>query len=178
MKQSFAIMMALSAVLVFSSVASAGLMPAEVGDPLIPDLCYDPSNGEVFLDVDGSPGIIGYVLKNGTNSFIPGNHTQILAGVVTSVTSEVSEAAFASVGAGLNSIGLVFPAGLNLAGLTALLTVNNASTSLGAPVVPFDLHIITGGGTDVVTPEPATFAMAAMGLLGMGLYTWRRRRSC
>ena len=174
MTKSLATIVALSAVLMFSSIASAGLMPADAGDPLVPDLIYHSANGEVFLDVDGSPGIVGYVLKNGTNSFIPGGFSQMLAGVFTAITSEVSEAAFAS-SVGSNSIGLVFPTGLNLAGLTALLETNTSSSSLGSPLVPFDLIVITSTTGTTGVPEPATFAMAAMGLVGMGLYTWRRR---
>ena len=164
--------------LIGAQSSTAGLLaPSDAGDPSIPDLVYHSLTGEVFLDVDSSPGIVGYVLKNTTNSFFPANHTQLLAGVVTSITSEVSEAAFASA-VGSNSIGLVFPTGLNLAGLTALLSTNDVSTGLGSPIVPFDLVVITAGtGPTTGVPEPATFAMAAMGLFGMGLYSWRRRRN-
>ena len=157
-------------VLIFSKFTgsldgSGGLQtPAAVGDLSIPDLIYDAATGEVTLDVDGS-GIIGYVLKNGTSDFSFGNHLQILAGVKTSVLNELSEAAFAS-SVGANSIGNVFPTGMNLAALTAYLTVNQVSTSLGAPVVPFDLVVI--GGTPAV-PEPSTYAMAVLGLLALGL---------
>ena len=54
---------------------------------------------------------------------------------------ELSEAAFAS-SVGANSIGNVFPLGMDLAALTAYLTVNDVSRSLGAPVVPFDLVVL------------------------------------
>ena len=147
-----------------------GLVAAEAGDANIPDLIYNALTGEATLDVDGS-GIIGYVLKNGSNSFAFGNHSQILAGVKTSVAGELSEAAFAS-SVGANSIGNVFPIGMDLASLTAYLTVNDVSRSLGAPVVPFDLVVL-----GPAVPEPSTFVMAALGLVGLGLFAARRRRS-
>ncbi|REK29046.1 MAG: PEP-CTERM sorting domain-containing protein [Planctomycetota bacterium] len=160
-----------------TQIASAGvLVPAAVGDPAIPDLVYDASTGEVSLLPDAS-SIIGYSLQNATNSFIPGNHTPILVGVTTALTSQVEEAALAP---GSGSIGLVFPAGLDLAGLTSLLTVNTVSRSLGSPLVPFDLQVVnpptTSGGADGVVPEPSTYAMSLLGIAALGLYSWRRRR--
>ena len=149
---------------------AGGLAAAEAGDANIPDLIYDAATGEVTLDVDGS-GIIGYVLKNGDNSFAFGNHTQMLAGVKTSVAGELSEAAFAS-SVGANSIGNVFPTGMNLAALTAYLTVNDVSRSLGAPVVPFDLIVLSTGP---VVPEPATLLLGGFGFLCLGLIAGRRR---
>ena len=149
---------------------AGGLAAAEAADPNIPDLIYDPATGEVVLDVDGS-GIIGYVLKNGDNSFAFGSHLQILAGVKTSVAGELSEAAFAT-SVGANSIGNVFPLGMDLAALSAYLTVNDVSRSLGAPVVPFDLVVL-----GPAVPEPSTYAMAAFGLIVLGLYGWRRQRA-
>ena len=148
---------------------ASGLTAAEAGDANVPDLVYDPNTGEVILDVDGA-GIIGYVLKNGTSDFVFGSHAQILAGVKTSVLNELSEAAFAS-SVGANSLGNVFPTGMNLAALSAYLTVNQVSTSLGAPVVPFDLVVLGGA-----VPEPSTCAMAVLGLLGMAMLGYRRRR--
>ena len=149
---------------------TGGLVAADAGDPNAPDLIYNAATGEVTLDVDGS-GIIGYVLKNGDNSFVFGNHLQILAGVKTSVAGELSEAAFAT-SVGANSIGNVFPLGMNLAALTAYLTVNDVSRSLGAPVVPFDLVVLAPA-----VPEPSTYTMAAIGLIALGLYGWRRKRA-
>ncbi|REJ93955.1 MAG: hypothetical protein DWQ35_09295 [Planctomycetota bacterium] len=148
-----------------------GLMgPAEAGDPAIPDLIYDAATGEVVLDPDGS-SIIGYSLQNATNSFLPGNHTPILVGVATALTSQLEEAALAP---GSGSIGLVFPTGLDLAGLQALLTVNQVSRSLGAPLVPFDLVVLSSGP---VVPEPSTYTMTALAILVLGLYGCGRRRA-
>ena len=149
---------------------AGGLVAADAGDANIPDLIYNAATGEVTLDVDGS-GIIGYVLKNGAGTFAFENHLQVLAGVKTSVAGELSEAAFAS-SAGANSIGNVFPLGMDLAGLTAYLTVNDVSRSLGAPVVPFDLVVL-----GPAVPEPSTYALAVMGLLGIAFYGWRRKRA-
>ncbi|REJ70422.1 MAG: PEP-CTERM sorting domain-containing protein [Planctomycetota bacterium] len=142
--------------------------PAEAGDPSIPDLIYDAATGEVTLDPDGS-SIIGYSLQNATNSFLPAGHTPILAGVTTALTSQIEEAALAP---GSGSIGLVFPTGLDLAGLTALLSVNQVSRFLGAPLVPFDLVVVSG----VAIPEPTTTVLWLFGMAGVGLATWRRRR--
>lgn len=162
--------------------ASAGLLdlnddllaPSGAGDPTIPDLIYHSDTGEVELDVDAS-SIIGYVLKNNTNSFLGANHTPFLGGVATSISSEISEAAFSSP-VGVNSIGLVFPSGMDLAGLTALLSENSVSRSFGSQLVPFDLVVLTGGDGPVV-PEPATVTLWSLGLVGLSLYAWRRRKS-
>lgn len=143
--------------------------PLSALDPNIPDLMYDPATGEVVLDTDSST-IIGYTLKNTTNSFLPGGHTPILGGVTTALTSEISEAALSSP-AGQNSIGLIFPTGLDLAGLTALLSTNTVSRSLGAPLVPFDLVVL-----GPAVPEPSTWVMAALGLLGLTFMARRRHR--
>ena len=145
-----------------------GLVAADAGDPNIPDLVYDPTTGEVVLDIDGS-GIIGYVLKNGTSSFVAGSHVTILGGVTTSLSSELSEAAFSS-SVGQNSVGFVFPTGLDLAGLGSLLSINEVSRSLGAPVVPFDLVVL-----GPAVPEPSTAILAATAGLA-GLMALRKRR--
>jgi len=139
--------------------------PAAAGDPGIPDLIYDPTSGEVVLDADGS-SIIGYSLKS-AGAFLPGGHTPILGGVSTSLSTELAEAALSSSD---GSIGPVFPTGLNLAGLSALLTENTVSTGLGAPLVPFDLVVL-----GPAVPEPASYALAAIGL-GTLVYLGSRRK--
>ena len=137
----FSLFVALSALLTTTTQAYDGLLPSDAGDPNIPDLIYNPGTGEVILDVDGS-GIIGYVLKNLSNAFAGVSHTPILGGLATSLDFEVSEASFASP-VGANSIGSVFPTGLNLSGLTALLSTNSVSRGLGLPNVPFELFLAT-----------------------------------
>jgi len=145
----------------------AGLgVPAEAGDPAVPDLIYNPATGEVILDPDGA-SIIGYSLKS-AGSFLGGNHTPILGGVSTSLSTELAEAALSSP-AGPMSIGFVFPTGLDNAALAALLSENTVSTGLGAPLVPFDLV-----GISAAVPEPMTLLLSAFGLFGLGLMAARR----
>lgn len=140
-------------------------------DPSIPDLIYHADTGEVILDPDGAGTIIGYSLENLTDSFLPGGHTLILGGVSTSLTSELSEASFSALTT-TASIGNVLPAGMDIAQLAGLLSVNQVSTTLGAPLLSFDLIVVPAP-----VPEPSTYAMAAMGLLGLGLIARRRRRT-
>jgi len=147
----------------------SGLVAAAAGDPAIPDLIYDPATGEVVLDVDGS-SIIGYTLQNTTDSFLNANHTPLLGGVSTSLSSELAEAALSSP-AGQNSIGFVFPTGLDLPGLTSLLSTNTVSRSLGSPLVPFDLVVL-----GPAVPEPSAAVLAATAGLA-GLMALRKKRS-
>jgi len=137
----------------------------EFNDPAIPDLIYDPATGEVVVDWQGNT-LISYVLKNDTNSFIPGAHNNILLGSFPTKTSnELSEStSFAQPGVTTRSMGNVFPTGLDLAGLQGLLTVNSIVLTLGGPQLPFDLVVL-----GPAVPEPATWGLALIGLLGLGL---------
>ncbi len=141
-------------------------------DPAIPDLIYDPSTGEVVIDWDGQT-LISYVLKNTTNSFIPANHTTILLGSFATATSnELSEStSFAEPGVTTRSLGNVLPAGMGPSQFYNLFSVNSIILSLGGPQLPFDL--IYGGETMV--PEPSTWLLSVMALLGLGLLAKRRR---
>jgi len=134
-------------------------------DPAIPDLIYNAATGEVILDPDAS-SIIGYTLQNLTAGFLPGGFTPILGGVSTALTSELAEAALSP---GSGSIGFVFPIGMDVNELFNFLDVNQVSTGLGAPLVPFDLIVIPEP-----VPEPSTYVMAGLALLGFGFYGCRR----
>lgn len=52
--------------------------------------------------------------------------------------------------------------------------VNVATT--GYPIGEIRGQIIGGSPQTLTTPEPSTWVMAAMALLGVGGYTWRKRR--
>ncbi|REJ64594.1 MAG: hypothetical protein DWQ31_21200 [Planctomycetota bacterium] len=146
--------------------------PAAAGDPAIPDLIYNAVTGEVILDPDG--GLIrGYSLKSG-NAFLPGGFTPVLGGVSVGMAAELSEAVFESGDEGISvaaSIGNVFPTGLDLAGLTSLLTEFEASVLLGAELVSFDLVVLAS------VPEPSTGLLAAMaGLALVALGRFRQKK--
>lgn len=136
-------------------------------DPSIPNLVYDAATGEVVLDPDASPGIIGYRLLNDDNAFLSSGHTPILAGVATSEDFEISEAAFSS---GSGSIGLILPTGLNRRQLAEMLDINEAITGFQQPTVPFDLIVIPGP-----VPEPSTYLLGLFALAGLGAFRLRRR---
>lgn len=153
--------------------AGSGLTPAVAADPNIPDLIYNPITGEVILDGDGS-SMVGYVLKSDAGGFLAGGHTPILGDLSTSLSTELAEVAMSST-VGQNSIGLVLPTGLSLAGLTAMLSTNEVSRSVGAEIVPFDLVVLGGQARSAPVPEPTTLALATVGL-GALLFFGRRRR--
>ncbi|REJ69814.1 MAG: PEP-CTERM sorting domain-containing protein [Planctomycetota bacterium] len=142
----------------------SGEVALPANDPNIPDLIYDAVTGEVILDPDGS-SIIGYSLQNESGAFLPGNFNPVLGGVATATSIILEEATLGSLG-GPASIGNVFPTGMDISELFALLSVNQVSRSLGTPLVPFDLI--------VVVPEPSTYAMACLSLAALGLLGRRR----
>jgi len=148
------------------------LSPAEAGDPNVPDLVYFADTGEVVLDSE-STDIIGYVLENATDSFLPANHTAILGGVGTSLTS-ITEEATLSPFTGSASIGAIFPTGMDLTDLDLFLTNRSVSRTLGSPIVDFDLVVVSN---EAVVPEPSTYAMAGAALAGLGICAWRRRQN-
>ncbi len=139
--------------------------------PEIPDLVYNSDTGEVFVDPDGS-SIVAYTLQNADNAFFAGDHTPVLGGTFTSEVHTLAEAGLPPLTSPA-SIGNVFGTGMNVVDLFDLLGTNQVSRGSGQPLVPFDL-VVVGGGPAV--PEPSTYAMAGLALLGLGLAGLKRRR--
>lgn len=140
--------------------------------PNVPNLVYNAATGEVILDPDGAPAIIGYTLTNATDDFLAGNHVPVLGGVTTSLPYELSEAAFGGITTA-TSIGTVLPTGLDIGELFHLLDIRNVITGFSEPTLAFDLIVVSAPAV----PEPSTYALAAMALLGLGFVARCRRRA-
>lgn len=144
-------------------------------DAAIPDLIYNAATGEVILDPDEGL-ILSYVLNNGYGSIPLGfrttNFTPVLNGLVTNLDFELAESDFSGL-TSPRSIGEVFPTGLDLAGLEAMLSDRRVMVGYGVSPVDFELIVI---GDSPAVPEPSTYALAAFSLLGLGLFARRQRR--
>ena len=169
--------------LMVPAAASIALMGATLAqaqvdpDPLNPDLIYDPVTGGVSIDADGAT-ILTFVL-NSEGKFLT-NFTQEqlkadtlgLDGIqdnTPSVIGWASGVALANIGyTGANFdpafIGNIFPTGLDLDGLGALLTRADWAGPNGAGSA-FEITLV---------PEPGMISLAVLG--GLGLLA--RRRAC
>ncbi len=137
------------------------------------DLIYDSPTGNVTLDqAEATGGILtGYVLKNavGGDDFNTGVANFALGGLTTDLPTDISEANLFSTGftgGDQWSLGAIFPTGLDLSGLQSFLTENSYVGELGSGVHDLDL---------LVTPEPATLLLLALGFVPALLCKGRRK---
>ena len=131
-------------------------------DPNQSDLIYDPATGNLTINPTEGPGgvLTGYVLQS-DGQFLPGEHNQVLGGLLTAIADELSEATFGGISS-LADLGNVLAPGLSLAELEALLTTANYTGTFGTGVQRLDI---------VRIPEPATMILLGLG----GLLTVLRR---
>ena len=146
-----------------------------------PDLIYNPNNGAVKIDADGA-NMLSFNLQSAAQ-FSPPNPDANFAdlddnvgfGTSTFVDNTDSTIGWISVLALANigfvgpedaQLGHLLPTGLDLAGLTALLT-NKAWGGAGGLGGDFDLV--------VQVPEPGSVVLLGIGLLGLGFYGRHRK---
>ena len=109
------------------------------------DLIYDPVTGNVKLDsANAAGGVLSAFKLESAAQFIPPHNMVIAASpsFYTSTDSLMQETANPfSPPSGVFDLGDVFPTGLDLAGLTAMLTTAQYNGALGTPITPFELFV-------------------------------------
>ncbi len=149
-----------------------GAFGATLASPSAPtnaDLVYDPTTGNVKLDAAKATGavITNFVLKNaaGGADFNTGALLPFSNFTAKSTVLEISNTDLTTVGfSGIWNLGNVFPTGLDLTTLSALLTQDTYVGTLGSGNLGFNL---------VVVPEP--LATCVLGMFGVSLL--RRRKA-
>lgn len=151
--------------------AFTGSLAGNLTDTLgVPDLIYDPTTGHVTVDTEGlaltsfqfASGEAGAILAG--NYLSPAGCAADLFGLsFEQLTDDViGDSDGLNVGfTGLHNFGDIFPAGMDLAGLEAYLSIAFYGT-FGAGSGSFDLAVV---------PEPATVALLGVG----GMWILRRR---
>lgn len=121
------------------------LFTTSTANAVIAPLFYDPSTGNLAMDVTNTLGGVmgGYVLKSPTSSFVPAGHTPFLSSpLVMTLTSEVSESnPFGNLPGGVYSVGNVLPTGLTESQAANALVLGSAIWvgGLGTPTGSFEL---------------------------------------
>lgn len=60
---------------------------------------------------------------------------------------------------------------------TSLWQFDNFTNKTGFPAITLDYGTGTNSAITAIVPEPSTFFLASLGLLGLVSFGWRRRRS-
>ncbi len=122
-------------------------LTANIPDPNY-TLSYDAGTGELLVDTLGGD-LTAYLIRG--SGFLEENHSQLLAGVITSDDDELAEAdPLGTAANGVFSLGNVLPTNLSLAAFQTLITQGEYTTANGEPVSAFELaYLATTGDLDL-----------------------------
>ena len=160
------------ALALFACLAAPAGALSLVDRPDFADLIYDAGTGNVKLDPTDEPfgGFHSFVLRNaaGGDDFDTGAVMLPPGGLTTILATEIGWSDAFTTAAGVQDLGDIFPAGLDLSGLDAFLTQADYVAALGTGIAIFDAIVVRDGQV----PEPGTSALAAFALVTI---VWRRR---
>jgi len=146
-------------------------------------LIYDPVTGNVKLDSSGPQGgnIASYILKSSPGSFHAANSSPASEGGYHEANDTmILEENLTGLTGGIYDLGQILSPGLDLNGLHSHLTSAKFLTAPGHGFGDFDIETNGVGFTLRIAaaaapvPEPSTYAMAVIGLVGLLAYRrWR-----